>query len=410
MTGRSSNKLTDLKVRKTTAVGWYGDGLGLYLRVQAGGAKSWVFVFFWMKDRKEMGLGAPPETTLAAARDKRDAARKLVQAGKNPIEERRRERERMETGDRKMTFGDYAALVAPSVGPKAPLAQKAWIRSMQDKVGKLADLLPANVMTEDVLAAIKPYWTSRPETGKRLRQRIERVLDAAKAQGLIDDPWVNPARLKGHLENLLPKRSTKVQHRAALPYTAAPAFWADLAQLDSVSAHALKWTTLTLARTIETIGATWSEIHEAEGLWIVPPARMKGPVELRREHRVPLTDQMLEILNGVRHLRSATKAGYVFPSLSPGKGKKLGKLSDAAMQRVLDDMGRKGTMTVHGLRSTFKDWAEDTTDFSNGVIEAALAHLVGDETERAYRRSDALQKRRDLMEAWCAYLSGGTAA
>lgn len=406
MAARTLNKLTDREVRNAKASGWYGDGGGLYLRVD-GDARKWVFVFQWFKKRAEMGLGSLADVSLAKARDARDEARKLVKAGKNPIEERKAERERQAAAaaqESPISFGEWAEQIAPSIGPHAPKARKAWVSMMNDKTGRLAAKPPAAITTEDVLSALKPYWQSRPESGKRMRQRIERTLDAAKAKGLIPDPWQNPARLRGHLENLLPKRSTAVAHRKALPFDEAPAFVAELRQETRVAAAALEFTILTGVRNLEARGARLNEIDRAEKLWTIPAERMKGVAGMKRPHRVPLSDAALAVLDRVI-IEGMRPDALLFPS--PGTRTVL---SENALQNVLHDMGLKGKATVHGFRSTFRDWAGETTNFQRETIEAALAHRLGDDTERAYRRGDALLKRRKLMDAWAGFLAKPTAS
>lgn len=401
MAARTLNRLTDRAIRQAKEPGWYADGGGLYLRIDAGGAKRWVFVFQWHKKRTEMGLGALADKSLAEARDDREQSRKLVAAGKNPVDERRRVREAQiaaANAEAPKTFGEWAEEIAPSIGPHAEKARKAWVAMMKEKVGALSAKPPADVTTEDVLRAIKPYWISRPESGKRMRQRIERVLDAAKAKGLIGEPWQNPARLRGHLENLLPKRVTAVKHRAAMPFEEVAAFMVDLRQMERMAALALEFTVLTAVRNLESRGARKREVDLAAKVWTVPAERMKGVEGMKRPHRVPLSDAALAVLD---------RAGFadlgdddlIFP------GPKGGMFSENALQNVLTDMGLKGKATVHGFRSTFRDWAGETTNFQRETIEAALAHRLGDDTERAYRRGDALLKRRKLMEAWAGFLA-----
>ncbi|MFN3582963.1 tyrosine-type recombinase/integrase [Phenylobacterium sp.] len=400
MATRSLNRLTDLGVRRAKAPGWYGDGGGLYLRIGADGAKRWVFVFHRLGKRTEMGLGSAQDVGLAEARTARDEARKQLVAGQNPVEERRRERERQAAeaaAAAPRTFAQWAEEIAPVLAPKAEKARAAWVRMLTGWVGKMKDKPPAEITTEDVLAALKPYWTTRPETGRRMRMRIEAVLDAARARGLISSPWENPARWNGHLEHLLTKRATPVRHHKALPYGEAAAFMARLREKEGMAAKALEFTVLTAARTSETIFAVWSEMDLDAKVWTVPKERMKK----RREHRVPLSPAALAVLEAATPPEGGKPGAWVFPSLwRPGK-----PLSTAAMERVLDDLGLQGRATVHGMRSTFRDWAGDCTNFDKETIEAALAHLVGDETERAYRRGDALLKRRKLMEAWAGFLA-----
>lgn len=400
MAARTINKLTDLQVRKAKAAGWYGDGAGLYLRIDATGAKRWIFVFRWQNRRAEMGLGALADATLAEARVAREAARKLVKEGANPIEARREERAARAVPVDVWTFATWAEEIAPVVAPKALKANAAWLRMMTQWVGPLKDKPLADIGTEDVLAALKPYWRSRPETGRRMRMRVEAVLDAAKAKGLISDPWANPARWKGHLQHLIERHEAEVRHHAALPYAEAPDFMAALRARDHMAAYALTFTILTAARTSETLRATWAEIDLSGKVWTVPKERMKAG----REHRVPLPQAALDVLEKARHPDGVKPTDWIFPSLF-----RAGKpLSTAAMERVLDDMKVRGRATVHGFRSSFKDWASDTTNFANETVEAALAHVVGDATEQAYRRGDALLKRRKLMEAWAGYLERRT--
>lgn len=397
MAARAINKLTDLQLRKAKAAGWYGDGGGLYLRIDATGAKRWVFVFRWQGRRAEMGLGSLADVPLAEARTLRDANRKLVRDNLNPIDARRAERAARSAETVPMTFGTWAAEIAPVIAPAAPKARAAWLRMMTEWVS-LKDRPLAEIATEHVLAALKPYWKTRPETGRRMRMRIEAVLDAAKAKGLIPDPWANPARWRGHLQHLLEKHQAEVRHHAALPYGEMADFFGRLLERDTMAAHALTFTILTAARTSETIYATWAEIDEDAKLWTVPKERMKAG----REHRVPLSQAALDALGRAKHPDGVIPSDWVFPSLH-----RAGRpLSTAAMERVMDDMGLKGIATVHGMRSAFRDWAGDATNFANETVEAALAHQVGDETERAYRRGDALLKRRKLMEAWARYLAG----
>lgn len=394
--GRSLNRLTDLEVRRAKEAGRYADGGGLYLVIDRAGAKRWFYFFSWRGKRVEMGLGPLADRTLAEARDARDAARKLVLAGENPVAVRKAEKKAQEAPEAvAVTFASWSREIAPVVAPRAEKAHAAWLRMMTEWVGAMKDKAPAEIATEDVLAALKPYWKSRPETGRRMRMRIEAVLDAAKAKGLIPGAWENPARWKGHLQHLLEKRSTAVRHHKALPYADAPAFMAQLAERDTMAGYALQFTILTAARTSEVIFARWSEVDGA--VWICPAERMK----MGREHRVPLPDAALAVLERVKPPNGHKPADWIFPSLHR-KGRPL---STAAMDRVLDDLGLQGVATVHGFRSTFSDWAHDCTNFAHETIEAALAHLVGDETERAYRRGDALLKRRKLMEAWAGYLA-----
>jgi integrase len=253
----------------------------------------------------------------------------------------------------------------------------------------------SEITTEDLLSVLKPIWQTRPETASRLRGRIEAVLDAAKAQGHRSAE--NVARWKGHLDKLLPApRKLSRGHHAAMPYAEVPAFMARLAEIPTTSNNALAFTILTAARTNEVTGALWPELDLAGKLWTVPAERMKG----KREHHVPLSDAALAILR--RQLdASPDQSGHVFPGGKPGKA-----LSVMALTMALRRAGA-GDFTVHGFRSSFRDWTGDETTFPESVAEAALAHKLRDKTESAYRRATALEKRRKLMRAWDEYLSRG---
>lgn len=395
MAARTLNRLTGPAIKAASRPGLYADGGGLYLRVDAT-SKRWVFIFQWRGRRSEMGLGSIADVSLAEARVEREAARKLVLAGVNPIEQRRLKRLTVDVAQQ--TFGEWAEEIAPAIGPKATKARKAWVAMMRVKVGDLAKMAPDQIQTEHVLRALKPYWESRPESGKRMRQRIERVLDAAKAKGLIADPWSNPARLRGHLENLLAKRSTAVKHHAALPFDQVSDFVGQLRGLDRMPARALEFTILTCVRNGEARGARWREIDRQAKVWTIPAERMKGEAGKKREHRVPLSAAALALLD---LMGPGEPDALIFPHPRSGK-----VLSENALQGVVNDMGFKGVATVHGFRSTFRDWAGEMTNFQRETIEAALAHRMGDDTEKAYRRGDALLKRRKLMEAWAGYIAG----
>lgn len=396
LAARTINRLTDLGVRRLKAPGRYADGGGLYLIVDKAGLKRWYFFYVWAGKRVEMGLGPLADRSLTQAREAREDARKLLLDGVNPTEARRAQKAAQKVPKLPgMTFEAWAHEIAPAVAPRSVKSHTAWLKSMTEWVGPLKDKAPGEITTADVLAALKPYWKSRPETGNRMRMRIEAVLDAARARGHITGAWENPARWKGHLQHLLEKRATAVRHHAAMPYADVPEFIQILAERDTMAAHALRFTILTVARTSETILAKWSEIDG--DVWTVPADRMK----MKREHRVPLSAAALAVLEAVKHPDGVKPSDWIFPSMFR-KGKPL---STAAMDRVMDDLGQQGKATVHGFRSSFRDWAGDSTNFDRSTIEAALAHLVGDETERAYRRGDALLKRRKLMEAWAGYLA-----
>ncbi len=383
---RSINRLTARTVTSLKAPGRHADGGGLYLQVDATLAKRWVFVFQWHGQRKEMGLGSAGTVSLADARDEALAARKLVQADTNPIEARKAERSGKTFGD---VADDVLAGLLPSMSNEKHRAQ--WTTALKTTAKPLRAKRVDEITTDDVLAVLRPIWTRIPETASRLRGRIERVLDTAKATGLRSGE--NPARWRGHLDVLLPKRSKLTRgHHAAVPYDALPPFMAALRAREAVAARMLEFAILTAARTGEVLGMQWSELDEKEGVWTVPASRMKARVE----HRVPLTPAALSVLATVRPLRGKDENALVFP------GPRGGQFSQMAMMMVMRRM-EQDDFTVHGFRSTFRDWAGDCTNFPRDLIEAALAHTIGNAVERAYRRSDAFAKRRRLMEAWAGY-------
>ncbi len=398
---RPINRLTTRTVSAAKAPGWYADGQGLYLRIDSGGAKRWVYVFQWRSARKEMGLGSALDVSLAQAREARVLARAEVKAERNPIEERRRARRSTAS-----TFGEIADQVVATVaaGAKTPgKLEAAWARTFSLYVPQLRPLAVDEVTTEDVIAALNPIWLKIPESARRARARIERVLDAAKAANLIRPPWENPARWKGHLELLMAK-SPKLTHghRPAMPWADMPDFWKRLLEADGLGAAALRFTILNVARENETLGALWHEIDD-KAVWTVPggrEGRMKG--ERPPDHRVPLSNAALAELEAVRPI-NGKRVGLVFPGQRKGR-----PMSSETMDAVLDRMG-EGRYTVHGFRSTFRDWVGENTNFPRELAEAALAHQVKDDAERAYSRGDALAKRRKMMEAWANYLARGAA-
>jgi integrase len=266
-----------------------------------------------------------------------------------------------------------------------------WEMTLQRYCAPLRSRPVDEIDTAAVLEVLKPLWASIPETASRLRGRIETVLDAARARGLIEQHKANPVRWRGHLDKLLPKRQKLTRgHHAAMPFADVPEFMARLRKRGAVAALALEFTILTAARTGETLGARWDEINLKQGIWTVPAARMKGG----RAHRVALSRRALAVL---KKLDAARTDEYVFPGQRPGK-----PLSSMAMEMILRRMKVEG-VTVHGFRSSFRDWCGEVSTFPREIAEAALAHVAGDQTERAYRRGDALEKRRELMEAWATY-------
>ncbi len=380
--------------------GMHADGGGLYLLVESAGARRWTFLFQWQGKRAEMGFGSTQSVGLARARTLAQEAREDVGAGINPIEKRRRLRAAAAT----QTFGEMADKLIASLEPtwKSETHANQWRTTLTVDAAAIRPKSVASIGTDDVLTILKPIWLTKPETASRLRGRIERVLDAAKVLGLRDGD--NPARWRGHLAHLLPKRPKLTRgHHKALAVAALPDFMAELRErfdgmqrATSVARCALEFTILTASRTGEAIAAHTSEFDLTRGLWIVPAERMKMKVE----HRVALSKRALAIVESCWPRQAS--AGFIFPGL-----KRETHLSNMAMLRLLKkDLGR-AELTVHGFRSTFKDWATERTNFPNGLSEIALAHKVGDDTEMAYRRGDALEKRRKMMETWAQFCAAG---
>jgi integrase len=374
----------------------HADGAGLYLQVK-GGARTWIFRFMLHKRSREMGLGPLHTISLAEARAKARECRKFLLEGLDPIEVRRaKHAEARLAAASAMTFKECgeAYIASHRAGWKNPTHAKQWPNSLEMYVYPVLGSLPVQAVDVGlVMKALEPIWTDRTETASRVRGRIESVLDWAKARGYRDGE--NPARWRGHLENLLPRKSKvrQVEHFVALPYTELADFIIELRQQQGVAARAVEFTILTAARTGAVIGAQWSEVNLPERLWIIPAERMKA----RREHRVPLCDRVIEILNEMQEMR---EGDFVFAG-----GRARRPISNAAMVRVVRRMGRKD-LTVHGFRSTFSDWCSERTNFPAEVREMALAHAVSDKVEAAYRRGDLFQKRRDLMDAWAWFAEG----
>ena len=370
------------------------DGDGLYLKVGPTGAASWQFRYQIDGKRRMMGLGACSVLTLAEARDKAAEARKLAKQGIDPLEARKAAEvaEKAAVTTFKTAALDY--IESHRAGWRNAKHGQQWENTLAQYVyPKFGDKPVNEVSTEDVLGALKPIWSGKPETANRVRNRIELVLDAARAKGLASG--INPAAWRGHLDKLLPKRSkVSREHHAAMDYRDVPAFFKRLTtERDSLSALALQLTILTACRTSEVLLATWDEFDIDKRLWTIPGARMKAAVA----HRVPLSDAALALLDTI--MRMGRGKGYLFPGAKAGK-----PLSNMAMTMVLRKLGH-GDLTVHGFRSTFRDWAAEETHYPNIVAEMALAHTVKDEVEAAYRRGDLLEKRRALMADWASYCS-----
>jgi integrase len=385
-----ASKLTARKV-ETAKPGKYSDGGNLYLIVSETGARKWVLRFTWRGRAKEMGLGSAASVPLADAREKAASARRTIAQGLNPIDERKRD-----AGI--PTFGEMADDVRKtlSAGFRNEKHKAQWKLTLETYAAPLRARPVDTIATDDLLAVLKPIWTTKAETASRVRGRIEKVLDAAKAKGFRKGE--NPARWRGHLDHLLPRPSKLARgHHAAMPYEEVAVFIAKLRKREATSALALELCILTAARTGEILGLRWPEIDLDKQIWTVPASRMKAG----REHRVPLSPRAVAIL---RQLEKLKAGDFVFPGQ-----KTKSPFSGRVLQMVLRKLGVKNA-TVHGFRSSFRDWAGNVSNFPREVTETALAHVIGDKAEQAYRRSDALEKRRKLMEAWASYCEPKTSA
>lgn len=394
MASRTLNRLSPMFVAKTKEPGRHADGGGLYLKIDEEGRRRWVFMFTRDGKRTELGLGSGRDLPLADARAIAAEFRAALERGEDPRVVRAKGR----AGE---TFGPFADQYIADMEPGWKNAKhvEQWKMTLKDYAAKLRPMRLEAISTNDVLSVLKPLWTRTPETAERLRGRIEAVLDAAKAQGLRQGD--NPARWRGHLNTLLPPRSRlKRGHHTAMPYDDLPGFMANLRERPAQAARLLEFTILTAARTGESLLAKWAEFDLEKALWTIPKDRMKAG----REHRVPLSARALEILEEIRAEQAAewkVAPKLVFPASKADK-----PLSNMAMSALLKRMdvkvGDKG-VTVHGFRSTFRDWASETTGFPHEVCEMALAHSIGNKAEAAYRRGDLFEKRRKLMEAWAGF-------
>ena len=378
-----------LSARKveTAKPGRYTDSRGLMLVVKPSGAKSWVLRYQVAGKRRDMGLGPWPDVSLAMAREKTLEARRTIALALDPLDEKRKAKA--------LTLRDagQALIEMKRSGWRNEKHAAQWSSTLgQYAFPRLGDLDVRKISTDHVLEVLTPIWTTKPETASRVRQRIEAVLDYARAIGARDGD--NPARWRGHLDRLLPQPSKvrSVAHHAALDWREMPGFMAELARREGLAAKALAFSILTASRSGEVRGARWAEIDVAVAVWTIPASRMKAA----KEHRVPLCADALA------HLGSpGDPDAFVFPSLVNASK----PMSDMTLAAVLRRMGRLD-ITVHGFRSSFRDWAGEITHFPREVIEAALAHRLKDKAEAAYARGDLFQKRLALMQAWAHYLAG----
>ncbi len=411
---RTSGRLTALAVeRAKNKPGMHADGGGLYLQVTPNTA-SWVYRFMLNGRAREMGLGPLSLVGLKDARTKALDARRLRHTGVDPIEARKAERVAGKLlAAKAVTFRECADgyINAHRAGWRNAKHAGQWGATLATYADPIIGALPIQAVDTPLVMKVLEQairtgsdqsnrsagtlWQAKPETASRLRGRIEAILDWATVRGYRDGE--NPARWRGHLDKLLPAKGKvrKVKHHPALPYDQLPTFMKALRNEEGIAARALEFVILTAARTGEVIGSRWSEVKWPERMWTIPPDRMKAG----KEHRVPLPVRALEILSEMNVFRERgheTIEDFIFPGGKPGK-----PLSNMAMDMLLRRMNSE--VTVHGFRSTFRDWASERTDFPNEVVEMALAHTISSKVEAAYRRSDLYDKRRKLMEGWAAY-------
>lgn len=400
MARRLIERLSARAVMTLTLPGRHADGGNLYLSIGKNGSRKWSFLY---RERgtgrlREMGLGPAPGPRKAGlplrdARSKATDARRLIYNGIDPLADKRAKTIASAT----MTFGELSDQLIDAISPgfKSAVHIAQWKSTLKEYAAPLRPMAIRKIDTEDVLCVLKPIWDTKHETASRLRGRIERILDAASAKGLRSGD--NPARWRGHLKELLSKRK-KLQrgHHGALKYQDMPEFMHKLRERKSISALALEFTILVAGRTGEVISARFNEFDLAQRVWTVPPERMKAG----REHRVPLCDRAMEIMKSLAVDGIQMKPdAFVFPGR-----KKNTPLSNMAMLELLRDIQGKGA-TVHGFRSTFKDWASESTMHENMVTEMALAHTIGSDVEAAYRRGDLFTKRKALMDDWQKFVS-----
>jgi integrase len=403
---RQLNRLTAIQIKNAKQKGLYHDGGGLYLRVKESGTKSWLFCYRVGGRDREMGLGSENTVSLAEARIKAQEARKLLADKIDPLKARQEAEAKVRLeASKSFTFKECATqfIETNKSGWRSEKTLKEWPRFFEIYVYPvIGDIAIKHVNLDLVLKIIEPIWTTKTETADRLRSRMERVLDWARVRGYREGE--NPARWRGHLENLLvrPSKLNKVVHHPSLPYAEAADFVALLKEQPGMDAKVLEFTILTAVRTNEATKARWDEIDLKNRIWTLSADRTKTG----KEHRVPLSEATLDVLQRVAkmsgHADLATANGWLFPSSKRGK-----PISNMAMLMLLRRIERTD-ITVHGFRSTFRVWAAERTTFPREVAEAALAHVVENQVEAAYQRSDLFEKRKRLMDAWAKYCSAPT--
>jgi integrase len=391
--------LTAKRVERTKKPGRYRDSggiRGLLLQISANGAKSWVLRYERDGHERMMGLGSCSEFTLKEARERARQARQLLADGVDPLERKHADKQATKLADqRKLTFREAAQRFFDQNESKWRSAKHRdqFLSTLRAHVFDVFGNMDVAVIdTRDILRAIEPLWKTKAITADRTRSRVEQVIDWAVVRG-HRPPGTNPARWKGHLDQVLPapRKVAPIAHHAAMDYRELPAFMTRLRQDDTVAARALEFLILTTARSGETVGAVWNEIDFDSKTWTVPGTRMKNG----HPHRVPFSEAVLDLL---KKLPREDGNPHVFVGRQPGAA-----LSQWAMPWVMEHLGQRGATTIHGFRSAFRDWAGETTAFAHDVCEAALAHVRGDHSVRAYARGDLFAKRAKLMEQWAAY-------
>lgn len=387
---------TTAKLAKEPGMHAVGGVPGLYLRVSdPPTARSWIIRYSFDGRRRDMGLGSYGEMTLEEAREAAREKRKLIRQGIDPLDDRRSARIANRLARLKaLTFDECAEafLHDNEAGWKSSKHAQQWRNTLKTYASPIVGALPVKeIDVALVLQILRPIWGVKTETASRVRSRVEQILDWAAVNGYRDRNVENPARWRGNLDKALPRRSKvqKVEHHAALPYVEIAPFMVELRKVEGMGARALEFAILTACRSGEVRGATWSEIDFGARMWVIPPTRMKAG----REHRVPLSDAAIALLEKIPRFG---ESGIIF------QGMRGGQLSDATMTATLKRMGRSD-LTGHGFRSTFRDWAAEQTAYPHEVCEMALAHVVSDKTEKAYRRGDLFQKRVGIMRDWAAY-------
>lgn len=378
-------RLSALQVRNLTKPGRYADGDGLYLMVDASGARRWIMRIMVQGKRKDLGLGGASTVSLKEARDKAQEMHTLIRSGKDPVSERKTLRRVIPT------FAEAATTVHSSMASSWKNAKHGaqWINTINTYATPLLGTRRIDAIgTPEILTTLQPIWREKPETARRVKQRLQTIFDWAKAAGFREGE--NPV---DGVERGLPKQTDEDEHHKALPYDQVGQFLRDLRQSPSGSIPKLGFEFLILSatRTNEVLGAKWNEIDMERACWTIPADRMKAG----KEHRVPLSERCVEILRAAEQLRD--DGDYVFPGRSQSK-----PLSNMAFLQIVRRMNL--AITPHGFRSTFRDWAAEQTHFPNEVCEQALAHTISNKVEAAYRRTDLFEKRKELMAAWCTFV------